>query len=438
MPSSGSAPPVSPRSFAALILPGLLLAATGVGAGDLLTAGFAGRRLGMNLLWAVIIGAILKWILTEGLARWQAATGMTLLEGWVHRLGKWIRPVFLIYLVIWSLWVGGALAGACGDAADAIFRLGPSRSVSKPLWGILHCLAAFLLLRLGNFRGFERIMSGLIIMMFITVPLAALLSRPHWGTVLEGIMIPRVPDQGGAYVAGIIGGVGGTLTILSYGYWIRDSGRSGSAGLRASRLDLAFAYGATALFGMAMIILSSASAVGTPTVSKDALAGSLADFTGTLFPGGRWIFLLGFWAAVFSSLLGVLQSVPLIFADFTGAGRPREQAASDESPTTNAPPPRPVSMGTLTGSTSYKYYLFGLAFIPPLLLIFPLEMVQLTYAVLGAFFMPLLALTLLLMNNRREWVGELRNGIITNTALGLTMAFFLFLAIDRIRRLLSV
>ena len=50
-----------------LILPGILVAATGVGAGDLATAGFAGAKFGVGVAWAVVFGAVLKWVLNEGL-----------------------------------------------------------------------------------------------------------------------------------------------------------------------------------------------------------------------------------------------------------------------------------------------------------------------------------------------------------------------------------
>jgi Mn2+/Fe2+ NRAMP family transporter len=77
-----------------MIGPGLLLAATGVGAGDLATASFAGGLLGTAVLWAVVFGAFLKFVVTEGLARWQLATGETLIEGAVSRGGRSIsRPV---------------------------------------------------------------------------------------------------------------------------------------------------------------------------------------------------------------------------------------------------------------------------------------------------------------------------------------------------------
>ena len=42
--------------FLIVIGPGLLVAATGVGAGDLATASFTGSQLGTAVLWAVLVG----------------------------------------------------------------------------------------------------------------------------------------------------------------------------------------------------------------------------------------------------------------------------------------------------------------------------------------------------------------------------------------------
>ena len=61
-----------------LIGPGLVAAATGVGAGDLVAALVAGSRFGYSLLWAAVVGCLLKIILVEGTGRWTLATGQTL------------------------------------------------------------------------------------------------------------------------------------------------------------------------------------------------------------------------------------------------------------------------------------------------------------------------------------------------------------------------
>src|SRR5690606_30533990 len=109
MPPAPNAAPVKPRaSLLAIIGPGLLLAATGVGSGDLATASIVGGMLGVGVLWAVLVGAFLKFVVTEGLARWQLASGETLLEGMVRRLGPIVVWLFLPYLLLWSFFVGSA------------------------------------------------------------------------------------------------------------------------------------------------------------------------------------------------------------------------------------------------------------------------------------------------------------------------------------------
>jgi Mn2+/Fe2+ NRAMP family transporter len=74
---SAKAEPKPRLGMVAVAGPGLLLAATGVGGGDLATGSIVGSLLGTAVLWAVVVGAFLKYVVTEGLARWQLATGET-------------------------------------------------------------------------------------------------------------------------------------------------------------------------------------------------------------------------------------------------------------------------------------------------------------------------------------------------------------------------
>ena len=67
-------PKRSLRYYLMIIGPGFAVAATGVGAGDMVSAAVAGSRYGMAIAWAAIVGAILKYVMNEGVARWQLAT----------------------------------------------------------------------------------------------------------------------------------------------------------------------------------------------------------------------------------------------------------------------------------------------------------------------------------------------------------------------------
>jgi Mn2+/Fe2+ NRAMP family transporter len=386
------------------LAPGILVAATGVGAGDLLTASLAGAQAGTALLWAAAVGAVLKWTLNEGIARWQMATGTTLLEGWSAHLGGWVRWLFLVYFLTWSFLVGGALISACGVAGDGLLRLG-DEGTSRALWGIIHSLAGLALVWIGGFRVFERVMSACIGCMFAGVLLTAVLLRPDWGAIAWQIATPRLTRESLPWVLGVLGGVGGTVTLLSYGYWIREAGRTGAEGLKACRLDLGVAYVATAVFGMAMILIGSRIRVGS---SGADVALRLADQLGkALGPPGRWLFLVGFWGAVFSSLLGVWQSAPHLFTDFLATSRGQGL------------PPDPER------TKPYRAYLVAIATMPTALLWLSVKQVQLAYAVMGALFMPLLTLTLLIMNTQERWVGHrFRNGWSINLLLLITLLLF--------------
>ncbi|GIS59981.1 MAG: hypothetical protein CM1200mP2_22060 [Planctomycetaceae bacterium] len=176
-------PPARRIGILAILGPGMLVAATGVGAGDLATAALAGSRLGTAVLWAVIVGAVMKFVLTEGLARWQLATDQTLLEGTARHLGRecwrsspstWLRGVFFF---------GSALVSACGATAHAIWPLpGSTPDADKIVYGIIHSLVALGLVWIGGYRLFERVMGICIGVMFVTVVTTAFGPvAPTWG-----------------------------------------------------------------------------------------------------------------------------------------------------------------------------------------------------------------------------------------------------------------
>ena len=200
--------------------------------------------------------------------------------------------------------------------------------------------------------------------------------------------------------------------MLCYGYWIREKGRSGAGDVAACRLDLGVGYLMTAIFGVAMVVIGS-------TVEIEGrgagLLVTLADrLEGPLGPVGRWVFLVGAFGAVFSSLLGVWQSVPYLFADvwrlFIVRAAPGTSAAVD------------------TRSAPYRAYMIGIAIVPMLGLMVSFVEVQKLYALIGAAFVPLLAAVLLVLNGRRAWVGDLANRPVTVVALVGTLAFFAWMA----------
>jgi len=398
--------PTTPKtSTLSVVAPGILVAATGVGAGDLLTAGFAGAKLGLGICWAVVLGAVMKWALTEGLARYQLGAGESLLAAWASKLR--LHWVFLLYLLIWSFTVGGALINACGVAGHALAPLSADARTSQMIWGAVHSLAGAALVLAGGFKLFERFMAVCVGVLFLAVTFCAARLAPAALAQAEFVNPLALRAEALHWTIGLIGGVGGTVTVLCYGYWIREERREGADGLRLCRIDLAVAYLVTAFFGIAMLIIAAR----TPELNSTSVgvAGVLAEsIERAVGPAGRWVFLSGFWAAVFSSLLGVWQGVPYLFADAL-------QRA------TRATPPS----GSLTATRAYRVFLAYIALAPLATLGQSVRQIQLVYAVLGACFIPLLAASLLALNNHPRWQRPgYRNGCAANLLLGLTLAFF--------------
>lgn len=400
VPTDASPPDRTPRGFR-LIAPGLMMAATGVGAGDLMTGTLAGTELGTTVLWAVVVGCFLKFVLSEGVARWQLATGTTLLQGWNDKLGGWIRWLFLIYLTLFTVVVGRAIANACGVAGTALLPIGET-DTSVVIWAVIHSLAGLAIVMSGSFKAFESIMSVLIGLMFVTVVGTTALIAPPISEIAAGL-VPSIPQGGGSWIAAVLGGVGGTVTLLAYGYWIQEQDRRGLGMLEPCRIDLAVGNGVTGIFGFCVIIIGSQIEVaGSGAALATQMAERLAEATGPL---GKWIFLVGFWGAVFSSLLGVWQSIPYMFADFM---RMRSGATGD-----------------LRKSNPYRLCVALVAIVPLFTLRPPVRQIQLTYGVMGAMFLPVLALTLLLLNSRGALVGtDGRNPAWINCALGACLVFF--------------
>jgi Mn2+/Fe2+ NRAMP family transporter len=393
--------------------PGLVVAATGVGAGDLVAAAKAGATYGLLVLWTAWLGALLKYSLAEGAARWQLATGSTLLEGWVRTFGTPFRVMFLVYLVLWSLIVAAALMAACGLAAHAMV---PTLSVTT--WGMIHSLFAFVFVWFESYGRFELAMKWAVGAMFIAIVGTACVQAPPLAETLAGISIPRLPVGSTVLVLGVMGGVGGTLSLLSYNYWMRERGWSGPAWMRAVRFDLGTGYALTGFFGVALMLLSGVvlHPAGVRIQGSEGVL-EMAGILGSRFGRpGELVFLLGFWAAVATSMLGVWQGVPYLFADYVGL----LQGKSDDE------------LRTFVSSTGnvYRGYLFFLT-IPPMAILMlgkPVWIVV-TYAAVGALFMPFLAGTLLILNNRRDVMGELKNGWLANVGLALCLVLFAYLSI---------
>lgn len=204
--------------------------------------------------------------------------------------------------------------------------------------------------------------------------------------------------------------------MAAYGYWLNAKGWKGAEWMGTMRLDNRVAYGVTGLFVVAMLVVGAEllHAGGVALQGGDRGLLDLGKVLSARFgPVVSVMFLIGFWATSFSSLIGVWQGVSLMFADFWAhmAGRGTDETARG---------PR---------SPAARAYMLWLTF-PPIALLFldrPFGLIV-AYGVLGSLFMPFLAGTLIWLLNSGRVPAEWRNGWVSNGLLAAAALMFAVLA----------
>jgi len=408
--------PTTPRL--SIIGPGLVAAATGVGAGDLVATLVAGAQYGYALLWAAVAGTVIKVALAEGVGRWTLASGRTVFDGWSSLPGRfgaggrlnWATAYFAVYVVVWGFVYGAAAMSASALPLAAMFP-----AVDLKVFAIASGLIGLGLTWWGGYRVFETVMAALVAVMFVTVVGLAVVVAPDIPRLLSGLW-PALPEGSLFYTLGLIGGVGGTITMAAYGYWLRAKGWRGAAWIRVMRIDNRVAYGMTGLFVVAMLIVGAEllHAGGVALAGGDRGLLDLGNVLEARFgPVVATAFLVGFWAASFSSLIGVWNGVSLMFADFWAHMRDR---------------PEDDGVGA-DGGPAFRGYALWLTF-PPMALLFmdrPVALI-IAYGALGSLFMPFLAGTLIWLLNSNRVAPKWRNGWVSNTLLAAAAVLFCVLA----------
>ncbi len=326
-------------------------------------------------------------------------------------MGLWTSIYFVPYIIIWGFVYGAAAMSATALPLAAVFP-----QIPLAAFAVASGLIGLGLVWFGRYAFFETVCAVLVALMFITVVGAAAVTVPNVLDVIGGL-VPRIPEGAMINVLSVAGGVGGTITLAAYGYWLREKGWHSPKWMKVMRLDNRMAYVMTGIFVVSMLIVgaellhSANIAVASGDRGLLDLSRVLTERYGAVF--GKF-FLVGFWAASFSSLIGVWNGVSLMFADFIGHARKLAPGHPD----------------TRTGGRYFKAYILWLTLPPMLLLLLgrPVAVI-LAYGVLGALFMPFLAVTLLLLLNSRQMPEEWRNRWHNNLGLGLVTLFFVVLGV---------
>jgi Mn2+/Fe2+ NRAMP family transporter len=205
---------------------------------------------------------------------------------------------------------------------------------------------------------------------------------------------------------------------------MREENIRGANALGYVRNDLFVAYGVTAVLAIAILMIANRAFFLTGVeLNSTTVVPQMAEMVGmTLGPFGSLAYSIGFWGATSSSLLGVWQGIPYMYADLYGILRKCPMEVRDQL--------------TKVSSKPYRAALVFVSLIPiPFAFLDQPFLILVTYTLVGSLFIPFLAATLLYLNNKVPWNSPVRkNGWGANVTLVLVLLFFAVLALRDIVR----
>ncbi len=364
-------PPTSFFSAMRMIGPGIILAGTIVGSGELLLTTALGAKTGFIFLWLILFSCVIKVFVQIEIGRHAISSGqptlgaLNALSG--PRFGAHWLVWWWLFMMLATVFQLGAMTGTVGQSLNLAFPvvsqnlesslqssswLGSALAKRPELpWAFLTCIIAIGLLWSGSYKRIEIVTTAIVIgVTLLTVTATMLLPWTAypipWSQVLDGLkfQFPSSDIQSIAMAFGVFGitGVGAT-ELFYYPYWCLEKGYARYVGPRDGSSDwnrrargwigvmyidawismIVFTISTVSFYFMGAAVLHPQ---GLDPKGTDMIATLSHMFVDTFGPWTRIVFLIGAGAVLFKTLYLSCAGNARMTADFlslTGAVRYR-------------------------------------------------------------------------------------------------------------------
>jgi hypothetical protein len=214
-----------PVKIGALIGPGVVLAAAGIGSGEFVLWPNIAQRGGLDYMWAALLGATFMFFIATEAVRYTLATGETIITGFARLWRGWTVG-FILMALIPNLWPGYAT----GVATLASFVFGPLNIVLVTVLSLV-LIVALLIFAPVVYTMLERaqwLMMGVrFVFLACAVVFITILAPSVWGDLIGGFAnVGQLPPSDVVELPAFAGaiafaGAGGTVVLLASNY-VRD------------------------------------------------------------------------------------------------------------------------------------------------------------------------------------------------------------------------
>lgn len=330
-----------PQTFLATLKrigPGIILAASIVGSGELIATTTLGAQVGYTALWVILLSCLIKPVVQAEMGRYIIATGETGLASFNRVPGprlkiNWIVVAWAVMTLLTLLQVG-AMFGGVSEVMNLLVPAIPVWAWVLIFWGI-----TLALLLGGAYDRIERlamIKVGLFTM--LTLLAALLLARMpqyfSWAAVWEGLKF-KMPAEGLATAVAAFGITGvGASELMMYPYWCVEKGyarftgrRDGSpewnararGWIRVMHTDIVASMFIYTVATVAFYLLGAGILHGmgkNPGNNPSAMIATLSNiYTQTLGAWSLWVFYVGAIVTLYGTIFAATAANARVFAD---------------------------------------------------------------------------------------------------------------------------
>lgn len=329
-------PPAGVGAALRRVGPGMVLAASIVGSGELIATTTLGAQVGFAALWIILVSCAIKPVVQGELGRYTIATGHTGLEGFNRipgpRLGvSWLVWVWALTVTLTLLQVGGMYGGV----AQVLHLLIPAIPVNG--W-VAVCLVLTIAVLFGG--GYERIEKFALLKVgffsVLTVCAAVVLLRRadavSTADLAAGLSL-QLPAAGLATAIAVFGMTGvGATELVQYPYWCVEKGYARYVGprddstawvarargwIRVMHLDILCSLVIYTLATVAFYLLGAGvlNRMGLVPAERDTIRVLSQIYTQTLGEWTLWLFYAGAVVTLYGTIFASTAAHSRLLAD---------------------------------------------------------------------------------------------------------------------------
>ncbi|AUP79223.1 Nramp family divalent metal transporter [Flavivirga eckloniae] len=314
------------KKIIASVLPGIFLIGYNVGTGSVTSMSKAGANFGLDLLWTVLVSCIITYYLIILFSRYTMVTGETVIQGIKKRIHPGLAITLLIAL---STIIVSALTGLLGILAEVLHVWSESImpwEISTLAWSIIVGLLVYVIIWVGNYAMFEKILAILVAIMGIAFIATMFINFPSFSDLMSGLFVPKLPEategSDNSPLVVIAGMVGTTVSVFAFiirSQIVKDMGWNMSDNALQKR-D-AFVSASMMFLISAAVLITAASTLHVQGLRLNNVAEMIPLMEPIAGKAALGVFVIGILAAGLSSHLPNMLVIPWLIIDYKNEER---------------------------------------------------------------------------------------------------------------------